>query len=646
MNRALLRLFFITIISFLSFDVFAQKPEQIKKDKSYYWGEGDGVTIEEAESVALKRLAQNIYTIVIDEGSHLTSDININGRANDCYTVYDSQTKTYTFLTIPNLKKLYLSAEPKAKVFVYISKNEIEEMYQKRREQILSLIETAKTSERKLRIDDALRNYYWAYLLTKANVGDEPVKCEFEGKMENCLTYLPVKIKSVISYIKASVEKCESKNGSYKVLLRFKYNDRDVSGLEISRYQDGYAMVGPVSVKDGIAELDLAKLPEDEKLHLSYEYKFINQAKGFDPELDAIVDSKIYNSDNFDFKSTVSIPMSVNTDKQTLKPDKDAKKGIYPDGSCRDLSISPEPVAEKQRLQDEPLKDTGPYAEIIKYFEKAIKTRNPQILYNHCNLDAYKLIDTLLTKTGKISLIGSIKPDYSFAEANGLVMCRYIPVKIKYSNGRTFNEKIVVRFDKQTKKISSVAFALSNKAEADILNEKSRLATDMKYTLLQFMEDYQTAYALKRLGYINRIFSEDALIITGTVLKTSNKSMFNDRAIELFSNSNIRYNKFSKTEYLKKLTQRFKGSNYIHLTYEDNESRVMPIKGLPIGSAVVIQLRQFYCSQSYSDVGYLTLIIDISDADPVINIRFWQPNMVDFAKIDDVIDIFRENDTY
>lgn len=45
---------------------------------------------------------------------------------------------------------------------------------------------------------------------------------------------------------------------------------------------------------------------------------------------------------------------------------------------------------------------------------------------------------------------------------------------------------------------------------------------DSRICLIRFLEDYQTAYALKRLDYIESIFSDDAWIITGTVLKKPN----------------------------------------------------------------------------------------------------------------------------
>ena len=48
----------------------------------------------------------------------------------------------------------------------------------------------------------------------------------------------------------------------------------------------------------------------------------------------------------------------------------------------------------------------------------------------------------------------------------------------------------------------------------------------------------------------------------------------------------------------------------------------------------VIQLAQDYCSTSYSDKGYLLLLVDITNSDePLIEIRTWQPDEIDLDKV-------------
>ena len=39
-----------------------------------------------------------------------------------------------------------------------------------------------------------------------------------------------------------------------------------------------------------------------------------------------------------------------------------------------------------------------------------------------------------------------------------------------------------------------------------------------------------------------------------------------------------------------------------------------------------VEMRQSYASTTYSDEGYLFLLVDFSERDPLIYVRAWQPN--------------------
>ena len=55
---------------------------------------------------------------------------------------------------------------------------------------------------------------------------------------------------------------------------------------------------------------------------------------------------------------------------------------------------------------------------------------------------------------------------------------------------------------------------------------------------MEFLENYKTAYALKRLDYINTIFDDDAVIIIGNLVRhaannlTDGKTYQNDKIIK------------------------------------------------------------------------------------------------------------------
>ena len=46
-----------------------------------------------------------------------------------------------------------------------------------------------------------------------------------------------------------------------------------------------------------------------------------------------------------------------------------------------------------------------------------------------------------------------------------------------------------------------------------------------------------------------------------------------------------------------------------------------------------VEMRQSYASTSYSDEGYLFLLIDFNERDPLIYVRAWQPNEWDESSL-------------
>jgi len=176
-------------------------------------------------------------------------------------------------------------------------------------------------------------------------------------------------------------------------------------------------------------------------------------------------------------------------------------------------------------------------------------------------------------------------------------------------------EDVTFRFTPENK-INSLAFTLNKIAENDILKMKS-WEEDSRICLIRFLEDYQTAYALKRLDYIESIFSDDAWIITGTVLKKAELKT-EDRIS--FDSRNVRYTTYTKQEYIDKLRISFAGKEFINLRFEENDVR-KDARGQEI---YAIQIKQDYYSNNYGDSGYLTLLVDLRGKLPIIHIRVWQ----------------------
>ena len=133
------------------------------------------------------------------------------------------------------------------------------------------------------------------------------------------------------------------------------------------------------------------------------------------------------------------------------------------------------------------------------------------------------------------------------------------------------------------------------------------------------MEFYKTAYALERYSYIESIFSDNALIIVGSVVKQSRPI---DDMYNALNDDDIQYLRLSKTEYLERLKRVFQSNEFINIRFEDNMVR----KAEGDNKIYGIQIAQFYESSHYRDFGYLFLMIDLNDSlHPQIYVRTWQP---------------------
>lgn len=184
------------------------------------------------------------------------------------------------------------------------------------------------------------------------------------------------------------------------------------------------------------------------------------------------------------------------------------------------------------------------------------------------------------------------------------------------SNNRTFVEDVVFYFDKNNK-IDNITFGLSKKSVDDIAGN-ANWSEEVRMQLINFMENYKTAYALKRLDYIEKIFSDDALIITGKVTKLATSPEF-----KYMNNTIVKYNQQSKSQYLKNLKYSFGSNEYINLRFTDNTVK----QSGKSKSVYGIQIKQDYFSPNYGDTGYLFLLIDFTDSvAPQIHVRTWQPN--------------------
>ena len=198
---------------------------------------------------------------------------------------------------------------------------------------------------------------------------------------------------------------------------------------------------------------------------------------------------------------------------------------------------------------------------------------------------------------------------------------RNIPLMMKPTGEREFNEdeyqEAVISFDKQGN-VESFYLSISMNLYMNVIKSNLEL-TDLRrrQLILDYVEQFRTAYNQKDINFLNQVFSDDALIITGKVIQ--------QKHAEGFSTPKIQYNKQSKEQYIKNLRGVFARNSYIKVTFDEIEVMRHPVNANFYG----VTLLQGWTSGSYHDDGYLFLLWDFTnESAPQIHVRTWQPDKI------------------
>lgn len=586
----------LTCISLMLLPVMAmaQKPldqfAKIQADDNYIWGEGRSNTDSKANQSALNDLISKISVTVQSETSLDMQQIN-DGDKIDSKTAMDAVIRTYAAGSLNNTKSLWITHEPEAYVIRYIHKSELEKVFQEREDRILSYVYTALNAEREGRVDDALRNFYWGLCLLKSLQHPNAVKIDQEGVKHTLTVWIPEQINHILGNIK-----CEIANVEENVVdLLLTYKGKPVTSLDF-RFMDGmnYSFVN--SAKDGLSQIELHPGTPTDKLQLKYEYEFAGQMRQ-DRELEMV--AEVFNPTPFP-KATVV----VNGPK---KKDMKATMVKYQE-AVQEMSTATHATAA-QSPQD--------YTKIVTNIIAAIKSKKYDTVRDYFTEGGFDMF-TRLINYGTASVLGN--PQLNFFQLGDRVICRSVPMKFAFkNNNRSFVEDVTFTFN-AAKQIESIAFGLDKAARDDIFNREAAGWTDsIRMVIATFLENYKTAFALKRADYIKSIFDDDAIIIVGHVIKKAQHTAENDKYLD---NEVVKHTRLSKQEYIRNVERSFKSNQFINIRFTDNDVKKMGVGADTYG----IQIHQDYYSSSYSDTGYLFLMVDLNDIDqPCIKVRTWQP---------------------
>ena len=366
-------------------------------------------------------------------------------------------------------------------------------------------------------------------------------------------------------------------------------------------YFDGRGYTNLYSAADGIGIMEMQPGVATDNLKIKCEYEYLGEAQ-IDKEIAAVVE--VMKGRNFR-----NAYINVGGDNQTIAE-------IQPVALAALTAKETETVMPLSVVSKE---ETTSMEDIMGKVLEAVKAKNYKSVEQYFTPEGKEMFHKLLNY-GNARILE--EPQLTYIRKGDETICRSIPMSFSFKNNtRKFVESVCFTFNAENK-INCVAFGLGEEAVADIL-KRTDYSENARMVLTQFLENYKTAFALKRLDYIESIFDDNALIITGTVVRKTNYKNQEERTRYL-DNNIIKYNRHTKAEYIKHLQRCFNSNEYVNIHFANND---VVKAGGDYGEVYGIQIKQDYYSTNYGDTGYLFLCVDLNDPEnPIIKVRTWQPD--------------------
>ena len=571
------------IIITMALTVTAQGVDGIKRNSSYLYGEGGGVTLQAAKEAALADLIQKISVTVHSDFTSKEHELNQDGNVTSD-AEYQSIIRSYSTATLTNVKTIVLKPEPDASVFLYIAKSEIDRIFESRVAKAKEFVGNADEALKNGQIDDALRYYYWSYCLVKSLRYPNEAKIFVDGQERSLLAWLPTRIDDVMGKVK--VQSRRTADNTYEITAT--YDGRPVRSMDYT-YFDGVDNSPVYSILDGKGLVELRPGMAMDAVQLKLEYEFRGLSRN-DSEVEAVVGAmkpavyrRAYHRVALD--GAASPAESTSTDVN---------------GSMQS------PLA---------LTDMGTLGTaVMKPVMQALRSGSIEQCRKKFTAEGWEEFSKLMGY-GKVTLMDDIHLDY-FADGD-CVVCRGLPVSCRFNRGRVFNEKLSFYIDSNSKQITHVAMGLGREAMNDVVLGHLDWSEKSRTRIVGFLEDYRTAYATKNLEYLDKGFDDNAVIVLGKRLQVApqlNKEGY-------MNNHRVQFTQLTKREFLRNLRRQFQSKDYINLHFSQNRIYQLQ-KGV---ERYGIEIKQDYYSSNYGDTGYLTLIFDLTNPDqPVIHVRTWQ----------------------
>ncbi len=595
---------------------YAAKPDAAEKaaqaimdNPDYIYGTGTGPDRQTAMQAALGNMTTKIsVNIAASSSLHESETINSDGSI-DSNSQMQLVVKSYSApANLEGVETIWLSDKaPEFKAMTYLKRSQVEKMFERRRDNVANLAREGMRAEEAGKIDLALRYLYQAYVVLGSLPDARTLKVDIDGTERLLSTWIPEQMRDICAGVKfgiADVSKPDDAGGR-TISLMAHYKGEPVTSIGFSYWRGSQGQSPVLIARDGMSEIEVSPTTPLDPLALDIEYRFPDE-NHLVPEFQPLLEG---------FNGAGLVPnahVTLTNSAKELKSDK------------KETQAFKEAVAAGARegVTALPRSESQAYAKAIARIVEAIGKKQYGGLSDLFTAEGHDMFDRLI-HYGNAKILGQATRDtYEFYPMKERVVCRSIPMQFSFEGGkRKFTEDVTFTFNSDGL-IESLAFGLGSVARKDIFSMQGEAWSDyMKMVVVTFLENYKTAFALKRLDFIETMFDDDAVIIVGHVVKKAEKRREGDAQI-IENKEHVTYARKTKAEYMAQLKRCFASNQFINIRFANTDVGAVDVGEDTYG----IQLRQEYFSSSYGDVGYLYLMVDFLNPDePIIKVRTWQP---------------------
>lgn len=212
---------------------------------------------------------------------------------------------------------------------------------------------------------------------------------------------------------------------------------------------------------------------------------------------------------------------------------------------------------------------------------------------------------------------------------------RQIPIllksKAKMDEKQKYRELTIVL--NKNGRISGVNMALSNNEITSVLAGAEGVTdATRRMEIAHFVEMLRLSYIQKDTSVLNMLFSDDAIIISGTVIKSGGKTNLETEAVK------VKYKRENKREYIDRMAnQVFKSNKFIDVKFDQisifhSNAKKANFYGVTLhqdwSSIRYGDKKANAAHPSYQDEGWVFLLWEFptDGSDPIIHVRTWQPD--------------------